>query len=586
MKKKSISIFTMFKIDFKLIFFDKASGIIAFISLVLSVLFGFTFLLIKNIGQFVIYYNYYFLFISGIIWIILIMRLVFLFMYSKIEDKTIYIISTQSISRSKIFLVQTSTLFLYVVFAILMNFSIINIFALIFGWEDKVIINMTLVHMIYLFFISYALINFFSLLSICFKNQITTIIITLILSLSFIASLPYQFIISSEKNRNLYFTSTLGNTYVEKIDEIYKAFDFQQRVTNKKIKYKHLSNYLNNFFISNKFSKESTQWTSQTTLNSRFNFWDSLGVINTSKWTIKGNNLTVSKLPTNWGDTCQPSEQKKCIQLGDSVNLSIFQNSRFISMDNMKTLISAQTDSEKKLILTDLYDFTNSLLNYYSNSKSFQKQYYKLYGDLLNFETGEISLVSDPSVKADFSKAYLIDSYKLHFVDGINSVGFIRDSNANELYNDILYDPLYIAIRVLEEYFINYTSSYVNLTNYTLDTSRSEWWEYKRARDIYNIAFYLNPLANMFSVYTRYAGESWEDNWFAINSDSYIDLTWQKNLFLSYSSYIFKLDENNKIKPDTYNNFVEPYYFLIVHLTIAIINNIICLNIYKKKDFV
>ncbi|AUB31788.1 ABC transporter permease [Spiroplasma floricola] len=576
----------MFKIDLKLIFFDKASAIIAFIALVLTALFSLTLFILKDTGQFVIYYNYYFLFISGIIWIILIMRLVFLFMYSKIEDKTIYIISTQSISRSRLFIVQNVTLFLYATFTILINFLIINGFALMSKLDDKVILRITVVHMLYLLLITYALISFFSLLSICFKNQITTIIVTLILSLSFIASLPYQFIVSSEKNKNLYFTSSTGNSYVEKIDEIYKTFDFQQRVTNKKIKYKYLSNYLNDFFITNKFSKNNSDWTSTETLNSRYTFWDSLKIIDTSEQKIEAQNLYISKLPVNWKDNCEGTEENACIKLGSVVNLSISKHTRFISLEELNSLVDTETDSQRKLILTDLYNFANYLSGHYATSQEFQNQYYKLYGNLLDIKTGTLSLADNEDVKIDFSSSYLIDSYKLHFVDGINSIGFIRDSNAKKLYNEVLYNPLYIAIRVLEEYFINYTSNYINLTTYTLDTSRSEWLEYQKARNIYNIAFYLNPVANMFSTYTYYSGEASESNWFSINNDSYIDLAWQQNLFLSYPSYMFNLDDQNIIKSDTYNNFIKPYYFAIIQLVIAVINNVICLNIYKKKDFV
>ncbi|WP_148285983.1 hypothetical protein [Spiroplasma taiwanense] len=568
-------------------FFDKASSIIIFIASALAVLFGFILLAIKSGEQFIIYYNYYFLFITGIIWIILIMRLVFLFMYSKIEDKTIYIISTQTISRSKIFLTQTIALFTYVSMLILTNFLIINIFALITNLKNtNVILNATLVHMIYLFLISYLLINFFTLLSLFLKNQITTIIITLILALSFIASLPYQFISVSEKNENLYFTSPNGNLYVEKIEEIYKAFDLQEHIKNEKIKYKYLSKFINDFFIINNFLRENSNWTNQATVNARFNFWEQLDIIENTNSLISANNLTISKLPTNWSDTCNSNDGDTCIKLGDSVNVSITQKNKFITLESLKTLVDEQTDDSKKLVLNDLYNFSIALLEDFSSTEEYQNQYYKWYGDLLNFDDGQIKLSSNPNVSETYTKTYLVDGYRLHFVDGINSIGFIRDANAKKLFNEILYDPLYIAIRVLEQYFINYTSTYITLTNYSLDTSKNEWINYKNRRNLYNTFFYLNSIANMFSLYTKYSGESWDDIWFNNQSDSYIILSEQHNLFLSYSTYYFDLDETNKIKPETYNNFVNPYYFAIAQLIIALFNNLICLNVYKKKDFV
>ncbi len=58
------------------------------------------------------------------------------------------------------------------------------------------------------------------------------------------------------------------------------------------------------------------------------------------------------------------------------------------------------------------------------------------------------------------------------------------DSNSdktNRIFSS-LYNPLMTTVRILEDYFINYTSNYVIATNYTINENSNDWSKYFKTK--------------------------------------------------------------------------------------------------------
>ncbi|ALD66092.1 ABC transporter permease [Spiroplasma cantharicola] len=572
---KKIPFSVMFKMNLGLLLIDKALLILSILSIIMGFSVNTVFIIMKTNADFITFYNFFFLFFTGAFWIIITMRLVFLFLYSKIEDKTIYIISVHQISRKKIFISQWSVMIMFSITLSLINFLMINIISLIVNLDiNLVVFRTTLVHFIYTIFISICLINFFTLLSLLLKSSITTILITLMLAATFISSLPYQFLKNSEKLNNISFNSNVGTPYVSKIDNVYNVFDLQHNIKNGYIKYPNLSKHINDYFVENQFRKD--QFSSSSNLKLRYDFWNSLGVINNKSVDINSSDLTIKSLPKQWTNP-------EIIQ-GSKVELNLTFNYLFYSVEEIESIIVNMEDgSKEKIILIELIEFTKSINSFYIDDFSFQNETRDVFGDMVSLKQGYIKS-KNGSQETVYNESNLKNSYQLHFIDGLDGVQFQNSKESKELFEDNLYNPLYLSVRLLENYFINYTSDFVIFNNYKVNTTSEEWKKYSKLRTGYNIFYMFNFIGSTMSIYTNYSGLSYDDIWFDPSQKSNIDLIGQQNIFLNYHTYTFKLDENNKMRPDSYNNYIKSYWFLFFQLFIASINFTFGIYFFNRKD--
>ncbi|WP_041618825.1 hypothetical protein [Spiroplasma taiwanense] len=88
----------------------------------------------------------------------------------------------------------------------------------------------------------------------------------------------------------------------------------------------------------------------------------------------------------------------------------------------------------------------------------------------------------------------------------------------------------------------------------------------------------------MWSAYTLYSGFSYEDFWFLSSSDSKIAFDEQKNMFLGYTEFSFKIDDGNKIIGDSYNNYINPLIYVFILIIFSMIIFIFEIIKFQKKD--
>ncbi|KAF5275524.1 hypothetical protein FQR65_LT16622 [Abscondita terminalis] len=338
------------------------------------------------------------------------------------------------------------------------------------------------------------------------KTQIATIIITLLLALTFIGNLPYQFLTTSEKNKTITFENP--NTTAldpQSVSDVYAAFDLQKNITTNNIKYSHLSNYINNFLVEeNKF--------------------------NSSDYSIKQGPFSHSYILKTSSVPRSVSEKETGIKVGDEVSLEFDLDYTFITLDELNNLINSSSSSRNINydVLKELQEFTVNLMKEYSNNQNqFQIRYYPFFGELISIENGVLrnTQEEDPNIMFNYQIQNLQNSYAANFKeyqDNNETYRFQTSGQSQLLFESELslnssgkytglYSPLYFAIRVLEQYFIKYTSNYVKYTTFYTRTSFDDFKDYKKSRDLFNTQYLINPISNLFSVYTYYAGVSPDD---------------------------------------------------------------------------
>ncbi len=104
------------------------------------------------------------------------------------------------------------------------------------------------------------------------------------MAFSFIASLPYQFLKTSEKTKNFSFSGSEGNAILRS-DSVYNSFDLVSNVEKSRIAYPNLSKYILDNFLENKYRISSIG--SQENVKSRKAIWNDLGIIDDQPLTIR-----------------------------------------------------------------------------------------------------------------------------------------------------------------------------------------------------------------------------------------------------------------------------------------------------------
>ncbi|WP_342275110.1 hypothetical protein [Spiroplasma endosymbiont of Cantharis lateralis] len=611
--KQNISFFTIFKYQFKSIFREKTFLIMYLISISLSVLVGIILMIFKTSDMKMIVFNYYVLIHTCAIVILISMRLLNYFFYVKKTDKTINIISTQHLKRSKIFVATNAVIWVYCFLLFTINYLIIAIANI----SSLVIFKAATVYTLYLFLIIILLSNFILFLLAVLSPQATIVIVTLIMSFSFISSLPYQFLKTSEKTQNLTFSGQSGNVLL-KVDSIYNSFDLVSYVNKSEIAYPNLSKYIVDHFLEQKY-RISTINTDEN-IDNRKRLWNDLGIIDDEPLKIRFD-AKISSVPFD----SEISDWK----YDDKIRVETYLKYKFISIKELETLIENTNPStygyNKFNILSELLEFNNFINSYINN---FQEKFYYLFDDYIQLEScdtnnigtcwestdeqgnvvtqknGYIELINSANntyegeilpAKRGFKRSYLRDIYQNHFMnlnglriqrsDGERIIEGDMDENYNssENFYSSIYNPLMFTTRILEDYFINYTSNYVIATTYQLDQSTEDWKKYLSTRTVYNTFFNFNFLSNVLVNYTYYAGMSYDDIWFDPNLKSNIELESQKNLLLPYKTYNLTV-KNGLIDPQSYDKGIDTYWYLIAQVAISLVLYFIAFYKFNSSD--
>lgn len=578
-KYKKIPFRKLIKFCLKNLIKERLFFVLNILNILASILIGSLLGFLKSGEKQVIIFNFYILFFTCCLLFVLILKMIQFFYNKNLEDKTTYIVLTNQVSRTKFFFSQYFLINLIILINIFLSFVFINLAYSIFNSfkYDSFILKMTLVYFLYNLFASFCLINFISMLMFLFSLQTTTIICTLLVSLCFVANIPLSFVKANEKSYNIQFLDKNNKVEIFKLTDIYDAFTLNENILNSQIKYPYLSEYIYSYFIDNKFLKD--QFSNPNNIDLRIKIWKDLGLVNDQKVIIKENNLKLFS---------KPQENNKILNnwnKNDLFNLQLVLNNTFISNQQLNLLIDKTTDINKKRILIDFKNFANEINSFFKTDLQTSK--YDLLYDFLfldNLKNSNYLIKTNDlkSEKYNLNKDDIKSIYEYELL-GFNSDGF-KFFNSKNLINKLNFNLMYIA-RILENYFIKYSSSYIMLSTSSVLKDQSDWSTYFNTRKKMRYFSYLNLYNGLWTFYTSNLGFYYNEIWFSPASDSYINLENQKNLFLGYLEYDLKLLNNNVISKNTINNYTKPELYLIILLIINIFSFLIAFLKFKKRDF-
>ncbi|WP_233417367.1 ABC transporter permease [Williamsoniiplasma somnilux] len=570
------------KFSFKSLLKERLFYILNLSTIVVSIIVGIILAFAKSGSTQVVIFNFYILFFVCCLMFVFILRMIQFFFNKNFEDKTTYIVLTNQVSRTKFFIAQYLLIIIICVTNILISFLIINLFYATFTLfkYDIFILRMTSMYVLYCLLATFFLINFITFLIFMFTLQTTTIICTLLLALSFIANIPMSFIKANEKSYNIQFE----NGQIFKLNDIYDAYTLNNNISKGNLKYPDLSKYVYDYFITNKMTQDD--FSSSKNINLRTKMWSDLGLINTAPVVFTETNLKLFSKPLR--DKTVPESWQK----GDEFNIQLTLNNTFISESALDTLIAKTTNQKILKILKDFRNFSNDIKIYFKNNLQYEK--YDLFYDFLFLDSGiDISYLEklNPSaqeIEQQWIKYALkkqdVKSFYEYAILGQNSDGF-RFSNANNLVKDQLNFNLMYTARIIEQYFIKYSSNYIIMSSTPVAKSSADWNSYTKGRKNMRFLSYFNLYSGLWMVYTGNLGFYYDDIWFSPSSDSKIYLEDQKNLFLGYPEYDLKISSTNMIEKDTTANYVKPWYYLAILFSISLISFLIALYKFRKFDF-
>ncbi|WP_144416872.1 hypothetical protein [Spiroplasma cantharicola] len=494
------------------------------------------------------------------------------------DNKLLYLVLANQVSRIKILLSQYILIGLAILFNIIISVSLIIFFGYFLTDAFNLILRLNLAFFIYSFVSSLFLMSFILLLLLFSNIQFTTIICTLLISITFLSNIPRQFIESKESQGTIKFNYNNGQIY--KISDLYDSFDLQKYVLNYKIKYPYLSYAINNFMVNeNEFTKE--EFILQETINKRINnFWNKLGVIENQETIITGSDLKIKNLPVGSNLT-----DLREFRADDAIEVELYLENTFISKEKLLEMIISTENTNLNLVLKDLSNFLENIENSLPNFQQFTSDYFEEF--IFVNETKSKIYKDSKTKEAVFKKDYLTNLYKYNLNASASlQSGFTLKAGVTEntFVKNKLFFPLMLASRVLEEYFINYTSKYIVSTKYSVDTENDGWSSYSSSRSKFDLYNNINLFNGIWNNYTELSGFSYEDFWFKPGSKSKIDLNNQKNMFLNYSNYTFKINEFNIIDKNSYSYYTKPWIYLAIQSVITILfMTMICYR-YSKFD--
>ncbi|AHI54112.1 ABC transporter permease [Spiroplasma sabaudiense Ar-1343] len=608
-------------IIFAKIFKQLSTFVLLVVSLLTTLIFTILFLTAKNEGQILVYFDYFFVVFMSFIIFVSVMKITQTLWKTQFEDKSIVIYQAQSISRAKLFFAMYMSSLLLIYTVILLNLlTMVLVFSLIKFTLNFVFIKFWLTMLIYSLIASFCLISFCTFVNVMFSQSFSLILFTFILAATFICSLPYQFYKESVKNLNItvtdgegYFPNSINTAF--KVEDIENYLNFQKYVRSGRIRYPHLSKWLNTYYIDgdytvDKFDKESSSCSPSLQpgsigtcpLEERQLMWRDLGMLNTTTSTSSMKDVTLANVPTNDNSWGADYPQKK-----DVVSFE-FEFTNFVSYTQLLGLVDdarMRGDEEKALVLNDFANYYTDLLVYYEadakndeypDESSFSKGENRMlyaagskFGPLLDFKSGKV--IKSGGEEFELQKSHFI-SLVVSANDSKQTLRVEKIGSASQKFQNFLtdsYEPVYLAARILETYFINQTSNFTYLNNLTVPTNNSVWKDYSKKTFSNRLISNFNFLENFLQFFTFNRGFSYNDFWFTPGSNSNISFDGQKNLFLSYDEpqiFLKQLpSENMQIDFDKWENYKSNRYLFVAGYAITcFILTTITAHIFKRMD--
>lgn len=581
-REKRISFTALFCYFFKLIIFDKAFIVLSFLFFALTAVFlG---LVISSTNK--ISLSNWFVLFQLVFLVILISRLAIYFLNTKIKDQTLTLIVQQRTSRSKIFLAIFASIMVALIVLLLLGNGLLFLTNL-GSWEVS---RYFLIVLGVLVASTFFLTGFIFMITLVFKYHIVSIIISFLILALFICSVPQQIFNQQLDSVGLTFRNDFTSVKYSGAD-INQTLSFNNNVEQKRIKFPHLSKYLNDFYVNQGYTLET--YNDPNAVKSRLQFWDDLGVINQ---TLVDQNLYWLKIAN-----IRSASGLKNLSIGDRVDVSLGFRNTFKSLDEIKEVYINTKDSEKRAILKDLIDFVELYHQSWKDYKNIDDS--QVYTSLWNLKYDLFGTYADEQISND---AYILktgaalsnkqtigkDLFLPYFL-----ANYYSGSRNDTLYfeNDLQYKKLIadfsqvayaeLLMRTLENYFIYQTSKYVIMTTWNVvhdDSYQKYLNNYKK----YNLFLNLIPPMNTSLVLTTMAGKEWDKFWFDIRNLSTISFETQNNLFFIYDRYnpVFAKSANSQAPNIRLKETYKGYYigleaiFLVINLGISIF-------VFSRKDF-
>lgn len=570
--KPIISFFGILKFNSKMILREKSFVVLNVLINVVSVVFAIITPFFISGDKVLFAFNFYILIYISIFLFLNILRTLQFYFINSLDNKLLYLISINQLSRTKIFLSQFLLITIFNTINSIIAFCMLNIFAQINSNYVELIFRLSYVFLIYVFFVTIFLSSFILFLMLLSSIQVTTILCTLIISITFLSNLPYKFLKTKEKSITLKFND--ANNQLIKVPDLYDSFDLQKNIKEGKIKYKYLSSYINKFLVEdNSFVKE-TFYSEEGVMTRLTDLWSGLGLVKTETTNFEVDNLDVLTVPTTMSEL-----------RGKKVSLKFSLNNTFISAEELENLVQ-ETSLENHLVIKDFYNFVNDITAQIAN---FQNANADLFSDFVFLATTpDTNYITDGNLKFDLTKSDVINFYKYNLAPNAASqtgLTFLDTTYINDFVKNKMYFVNMLCAVLLEDYLINYTSKFIIATNNKTDVTNSGWSDYLKGRKQYKIFSYFNLFNGIWSNFTFNAGFSYDDIWFSPHSASKIYLNDQQNLFLGYVNYNFSVNSEGMIAKDVYNDYINPWYFIVAQLIFSLILFSFSLYKFNRLDF-
>ncbi|ASP28424.1 hypothetical protein SCORR_v1c06520 [Spiroplasma corruscae] len=584
-KSFNITCFGLLKFFLKILINEKSYTIFFIVTNIFSIIVSLVFNLITNEKTKNQLFDFYAIIYSSVLIFLLIVRFVMFFYVKKEEDKTTFIIISNAVSRTLYFFTMLLSLVLLVLFTIFLSYLYFNIMCLFINRFEisSFVMRKTTTFLVFNILTNISLLFFIVFFVIVAGSQATIITTTVLLSLSFVANIPLKLITNNYQNLNLTFTKLAF-----RVSDVYDTINLQDKIKNNKTKYNTLSNTINNFYtnfedrllLKDNFSQGES-------INERYyNLWDSVfNIINKNSgesklYTLKGKVLTLNeqmnKAPNLWNDK--------------NVTINFKLKDSFMNINEITELYNnLSNDDYKKPLLNDFINFYNELTASTIDLQSTYPNYFSTFIHLLSDDKFKSEVISEEGSRLDFTTTDLDSIYNLAVnPDPLEPYGKLTltdiatdNSIRNFFYNDF-YFPVSFVVSVLENYFINYTSKFYYISNYSL-VNDSNYKNYQSLRNQVDLFSYLNPFYGVWASYTLYSGNSYNNVWFSNQSVSSINFEDQENIFLPYTTYSFKLDQN-KISSGSTNNYYNPMNTVSLILVASFLMMIYSYYVFTKKD--
>ncbi|ASP28552.1 ABC transporter permease [Spiroplasma corruscae] len=596
--KGNISIIRFIKFIFLNLCFDKTFIYFNISTFFFSFIFALYSSFLTSNSDISILFDFYTLFFIGVIMFLQVIRVCYYLFIRKSEDKTLFIIVSNTMSRLKFFITIFFVNLILILFQVLFSFIIFNLFNILINHNnlsDNIILQKTSTFIWFASTILTILCDFVVFLFIIVKSQAAMTILTLLLAFTFVANLPLRYLKTSEEVKTLSFDG--GQEY--NVPQVYEAFDLQNRINKGNIKYKYLSSYINNFYLNNNGLLYDDDFTTDPLKSSRLNLWEELGVIvdkndpnsygqfNYAFNNLKLKNTNNSEIPYAWRSDANSSEPI------NRYSIQLVINKRYINQNELLSLYNNAKDNTKALIIKDIYDFSNQII---SSIVNYQKSLYLLYQNFSLIDLNNSFIVpkssSGYSDKINLKEEYWNSTYNYNFYPNgtkINDVVFYdseEDGSLKQFINEVLSNPVFFATRLVEKYFLSDTNTYKNILEKKLLKNNENYTKYISSRNFFNWFSMISPFYSLWSSYTYFSGNSANDIWFSLTNYDIPSIVFdaQDNIFLPYVQYTLQTDTSDFLYKNNYDKFIKPDLFIYLYLIVTFILLYIAYYKFRRID--